>query len=165
VESNPKKDHGGLTLRIEIEVNGISYRKEVSPDQRLLDFLRNDLGMKGTKKGCDQGECGACSVLLNGKIVNSCLILMSQIPDNSEVMTIESMTPIVVELQDSFIKNGATQCGACTPGMIMAATALLKENPQASELEIRNGLSGVLCRCTGYTKIFNAIKEVQRSLR
>ncbi|MFX0181771.1 MAG: (2Fe-2S)-binding protein [Candidatus Hodarchaeota archaeon] len=152
-------------MRINIVVNGISYQKDVFPDQRLLDFLRDDLGLKGTKKGCDQGECGACSVILNRRIVNSCLILMAQLPDNSEVTTIESMDSIILKLQDSFIKNGATQCGACTPGMIVTATALLKENPHTSEIEVRDGLSGVLCRCTGYTKIFDAIKEVQKSLR
>ncbi|MFX0152273.1 MAG: (2Fe-2S)-binding protein [Candidatus Hodarchaeota archaeon] len=152
-------------MRINITVNGISYQKDISSDERLLDFLRDDLGLKGTKKGCDQGECGACSVILNGRVVNSCLILVAQLPDNSEVTTIESMDSIVVKLQEAFIKNGATQCGACTPGMIVTATALLKTSPQASELEIRDGLSGVLCRCTGYTKIFDAIKEVQTSLR
>lgn len=152
-------------MRINITVNGISYQKDISSDERLLDFLRDDLGLKGTKKGCDQGECGACSVILNGRVVNSCLILVAQLPDNSEVTTIESMDSIVVKLQEAFIKNGATQCGACTPGMIVTATALLKTSPQASELEIRDGLSGVLCRCTGYTKIFDAIKEVQNSLR
>jgi len=93
------------------------------------------------------------------------LILIAQIPDKSEVITIESMDSTVVELQKSFIQNGATQCGACTPGMILAATAILKDNPHASELAIQDGLSGVLCRCTGYTKIFNAVKEVQKSLR
>lgn len=152
-------------MRIDILVNGISYQKDTFPDQRLLDFLRDDLGLKGTKKGCDQGECGACSVILNGRIVNSCLILVTQLPDKSEVTTIESMDSIVVKLQEAFIKNGATQCGVCTPGMIVAATALLKDSPYASEIEIRDGLSGVLCRCTGYTKIFDAIKEVQKSLR
>jgi carbon-monoxide dehydrogenase small subunit len=152
-------------MRINIVVNGISYQKETIPDQRLLDFLRDDLGLKGTKKGCDQGECGACSVILNGRIVNSCLILVAQLPDKSEVTTIESMDSIVVKLQEAFIKNGAIQCGACTPGMIVAATSLLKDSPHASEIEIRDGLSGVLCRCTGYTKIFDAIKEVQKNLR
>jgi carbon-monoxide dehydrogenase small subunit len=152
-------------MRINITVNGISYQKDISPDERLLDFLRDDLGLKGTKKGCDQGECGACSVILNGRVVNSCLILVAQLPDKSEVTTIESMDSIVVKLQEAFIKNGATQCGACTPGMIVTATALLKISPHASELEIRDGLSGVLCRCTGFTKIFDAIKEVQTSLR
>ncbi len=151
-------------MKIEILVNGVLYKREVSPDQRLLDFLREDLGLKGTKQGCDQGECGACSVILNGKVVNSCLILMVQLPLQSEVETIESTDSIVLSLQDSFVENGATQCGACTPGMIMASAALLTEKPQATEQEIREGLSGVICRCTGYQKIFDAIKNTQRRM-
>lgn len=149
---------------VEITVNGILYKGETSPDQRLLDFLRDELGLKGTKKGCDQGECGACSVLLNGKVVNSCLVLMVQIPNGSEVETIESKDDVVVSLQESFIAMGATQCGACTPGMIIASAALLKENPKADLKEIREGLSGVICRCTGYQKIFDAIKDTQQRL-
>jgi carbon-monoxide dehydrogenase small subunit len=151
-------------MKIEIIVNGVLYKKETSPDQRLLDFLRDELGMKGTKKGCDQGECGACSVILNGKVVNSCLVLMIQIPDRSEVETIESKDSVVVALQDSFTTHGAAQCGACTPGMIMSSAALLKENPSANLNEIREGLSGVICRCTGYQKIFDAIKDTQQKL-
>jgi carbon-monoxide dehydrogenase small subunit len=151
-------------MEVELIVNGILHKKDVSPDHRLLDFLRDDLGLKGTKKGCDQGECGACSVILNGKIVNSCLIIMAQLPDRSEVLTIESNDPIVLNLQKLFIENGATQCGACTPAMIMAATALLKNNRNPSDMDIRTGLSGVLCRCTGYTKIFDAVKEAINKL-
>ncbi len=151
-------------MKIEIIVNGVVYREETSPDQRLLDFLRDDLGLKGTKKGCDQGECGACSVLLNGKVVNSCLILMAQVPERSEIETIESSDSLILSLQESFIENGAAQCGACTPGMIMASSALLREKPDANLNEIREGLSGVICRCTGYQKIFDAIKDTQRGL-
>lgn len=151
-------------MRIEISVNGITYQRDVSPDHRLLDFLREDLGLKGTKKGCDQGECGACSVILNGKVVNSCLILMAQLPPRSEVETIESSDSLILSLQESFVGNGATQCGACTPGMIMATTALLREQPQATEQEIHEGLSGVICRCTGYQKIFEAIKNTQNRM-
>jgi len=149
---------------VEIIVNGVLYTEETSPDQLLLDFLRNELGMKGTKEGCRQGECGACSVLLNGKVVNSCLILMVQIPNGSEVETIESKDDVVLALQESFIARGAAQCGACTPGMIIASAALLKENPKADLKGIREGLSGVICRCTGYQKIFEAIKDTQRRL-
>ncbi len=151
-------------MKIEIIINGVLYKEETSPNRRLLDFLRDDLGLKGTKKGCDQGECGACSVIFNGKIVNSCLVLMAHVPEGSEVETIESTNSLVVSLQDSFMENGATQCGACTPGMIMAATALLKEKPNVNVLEIREGLSGVICRCTGYQKIFDAIKDTQQGL-
>jgi carbon-monoxide dehydrogenase small subunit len=149
---------------MEIIVNGVLYKEETSPDMRLLDFLRDTLGLKGTKKGCDQGECGACSVILNGKVVNSCLLLMIQIPKRSEVETIESTDSTVETLQESFIKNGAAQCGACTPGMIMTSTALLREKPNANLGEIREGLSGVICRCTGYQKIFDAIKDTQQRL-
>ncbi|MFX1517792.1 MAG: (2Fe-2S)-binding protein [Promethearchaeota archaeon] len=151
-------------MKTEIIVNGVLYKRETSPDQRLLDFLRDDLGMKGTKKGCDQGECGACCVLLNGKVVNSCLVLMVQIPNRSEVETIESRDSVVTALQESFIANGAAQCGACTPGMIIASVALLREKPNANLNEIREGLSGVICRCTGYQKIFDAIKDTQQTL-
>lgn len=162
--SYPRQTTGGGGLKVEIFVNEVLYRKEVPPNHRLLDFLREDLGLKGTKKGCDQGECGACSVLLNGKIVNSCLILMAQVPDRSKVETIESSDSLILSLQESFIENGAVQCGACTPGMIMASSALLREKPDANLNEIREGLSGVICRCTGYQKIFDAIKETQRGL-
>jgi len=151
-------------MKIEIIVNGILYKEETSPNQLLLDFLREDLGMKGTKEGCRQGECGACSVLLNGKVVNSCLILMVQIPNGSEVETIESKDAVVVALQESFIAMGAAQCGACTPGMIMASAALLKKKPNADLNEIREGLSGVICRCTGYQKIFDAFKDTQQKI-
>jgi carbon-monoxide dehydrogenase small subunit len=140
------------------------YQREVSPERRLLDFLRDDLGLKGTKKGCDQGECGACSVIIDRKIVNSCLVLLSQLPERSEIMTIESNEPLVGKLQEAFVMHGATQCGACTPGMIMASAALLMDNPDPSDDELREGLSGVLCRCTGYVKIFDAVKEVQSGL-
>lgn len=151
-------------MNMEIIVNGVLYKEETSPDMRLLDFLRDTLGLKGTKKGCDQGECGACSVILNGKVVNSCLLLMIQIPKRSEVETIESTDSTVETLQESFIKNGAAQCGACTPGMIMTSTALLREKPNTDLGEIREGLSGVICRCTGYQKIFDAIKDTQQRL-
>ena len=152
-------------MKVEISINGVNYQREVTPAQRLLDFLREDLGLKGTKKGCDQGECGACSVLLNGKVVNSCLVLMTQLPERSEVETIESMDSLVLSLQDAFVENGSIQCGACTPGMIIAAAALLREKPTADLSEIREGLSGVICRCTGYQKIFDAIKDTQQGMK
>ena len=151
-------------MKIEIVVNGVLHKEDIPPDQRLLDFLRETLGMKGTKKGCDQGECGACSVILNGNVVNSCLVLMVQLPNRSEVETIESKDSVVVALQESFIAHGAAQCGACTPGMIITSVALLRENPKANINEIKEGLSGVICRCTGYQKIFDAIKDAQQKL-
>jgi carbon-monoxide dehydrogenase small subunit len=159
-----EKNQGGRSLNIKITVNGKAQEKIVPPNQRLLDFLREDLGLKGTKYGCDQGECGACSVILNNKIVTSCLILMAQIPQDSEVLTIEGTDKLLQLVQNSFAEKGAAQCGICTPGMVMAATALLRVNPKASQQEIEDGLSGVLCRCTGYIKIFDAVKDVQSRL-
>ena len=115
-------------MKIAIKVNGTDYEREVNPEQRLLDFLRDDLGLKGTKFGCDQGECGACSVILNNQVVTSCIVLMAQLPKNSVVLTVESTDIIVKLVQEAFIEKGAAQCGACTPGMVMAAAALLKSS-------------------------------------
>ena len=151
-------------MKIRITVNGNFYEKEVAPNQRLLDFLRNNLGLKGTKYGCDQGECGACSIILNNKIVTSCLILMAQVPQDSNILTIEGENDLLKLVQESFAENGAAQCGICTPGMIMAAVALLRTNPNPTQEEIEDGLSGVLCRCTGYIKIYDAVKDVQSKL-
>ncbi|WP_455139863.1 (2Fe-2S)-binding protein [Candidatus Hodarchaeum mangrovi] len=151
-------------MKIEIIVNGIKYSKDVPPNQRLLDFLREDLGLRGTKYGCDQGECGACSVILNGEIVTSCIILMAQLPPQSDVLTIEGEDQVLQLLQTTFAEQGAAQCGACTPGMIMAATALLIKNPKADQDEVEEGLCGVLCRCTGYIKIYEAVRAAQRRL-
>jgi len=152
-------------MMLEVFINGVLYREEVSPDRRLLDFLRDDLGYMGSKKGCDQGECGACSVILNKKLVNSCMILMTQLPERSYIMTIESDAPIIYALKEAFVKHGAIQCGACTPGMIMASAALLLINTNPSKDEIREGLSGVLCRCGGYPKILMAVEVVRDNLR
>jgi aerobic-type carbon monoxide dehydrogenase small subunit (CoxS/CutS family) len=149
---------------LEIYVNGEFYHEEVTPDRRLLDFLRDDLGLMGTKKGCDQGECGACSVIVNQKIVNSCLVLVAQLPGNGRVITIESNEPIISALKEAFVEHGAIQCGACTPGMIMASAALLLNNPNPSSEEIRVGLSGVLCRCGCYPKILKAVESVRDSM-
>ncbi len=151
-------------MKIEITVNGKSISRDIPPNRRLLDFLREDLGLKGTKYGCDQGECGACSLILNGKIITSCMILMAQVPLNSVILTIEGEDPILQLIQEKFKEFGAAQCGACTPGMIMAATSLLQLNPNANQDEIEEGLCGVLCRCTGYTKIYEAVKEAQKQL-
>jgi carbon-monoxide dehydrogenase small subunit len=151
-------------MKIDITVNGKPVSRDVPPNKRLLDFLREDLGLKGTKYGCDQGECGACSIILNNKIVTSCIILMVQIPPNSTILTIEGKDPILQLLQEKFKESGAAQCGACTPGMLMAATSLLHLNPKATQEEIEEGLCGVLCRCTGYTKIYEAVKETQKQL-
>jgi carbon-monoxide dehydrogenase small subunit len=165
MERYPKADHGGDALILEITVNGAFYHEEVTPSTRLLDFIRDNLGLMGTKKGCDTGECGACSVILNQKIVNSCIILVAQIPKNSEVITIESDKPLITALKSAFVEHGAIQCGACTPGMIVASTALLLNNPNPSRSEIQVGLSGVLCRCGGYPKILDAVESVRDSFR
>jgi aerobic-type carbon monoxide dehydrogenase small subunit (CoxS/CutS family) len=149
---------------LEISVNGTLYREEVSPDRRLLDFLRDDLGYVGTKKGCNLGECGACSVIVNQKIVNSCIVLIAQLPERSRIITIESNEPTIYALKSAFVKYGAIQCGACTPGMIMASAALLMNNPNPSKEEIKAGLSGVLCRCGGYPKILKAVEAVKDNL-
>ena len=146
---------------IEVFINGMLYVEEVSPDERLLDFLRDDLGYLGSKKGCEQGECGACSVIVNQKLVNSCIVLMAQLPPRSHVVTIESDEPIIYALKEAFVEHGAIQCGACTPGMIMASAALLLTNSNPSEDEIKVGLSGVLCRCGGYPRILNAVEAVR----
>ena len=150
---------------LEVFINGALYREEVSPEKRLLDFLRDDLGYMGSKKGCDQGECGACSVIVNQRLVNSCIVLMAQLPERSRVLTIESDEPIINALKEAFVEQGAIQCGACTPGMILASAALLLKNSNPSEEEIRVGLSGVLCRCGGYPKILGAVEVVRDNFR
>src|SRR6266480_6740272 len=137
--------------------------KAVSPDvvgtRRLLDVLREDLGKTGTKEGCGEGECGACSVLVDGEVVNSCLVAVGQV-DGREVVTVEGLAlpdGKLSPLQQAFIERGAAQCGICTPGMLLAAHALLQQNPRPSEDDVRVGLAGNLCRCTGYTKIIDAV--------
>jgi carbon-monoxide dehydrogenase small subunit len=151
------------TYPLQLKVNGDLYQLEVTATRRLLDVLREDLGLKGAKEGCGAGECGACSVLVDGVLVNSCLVLALEI-DGREVTTIEGIgTPEKLsEMQKAFVKHGAIQCGFCTPGMILAATDLLNRTPQASREQIREGMSGNLCRCTGYNKIVDAIQSVAK---
>ena len=151
-------------IKLKITVNGISRILRIDPNLRLLDLLRDDLRLTGTKEGCGIGECGACTVLLDGKAVNSCLILAGQC-EGREVTTIEGVTPKddLHPLQQSFIDHGAVQCGFCTPGMIVSAAALLDHNPAPTEAEIREAISGNLCRCTGYTQIVEAIQAVADS--
>ena len=146
-------------LIIELTVNGKKRKVETTPSTRLLDLLRDDLHLTGTKEGCGKGECGACTVIMNGELVASCLILAPQ-ADGTVITTIEgigngeNLDPI----QEAFIETGAVQCGFCTPGMILAAKKLLEENTHPREEEIKRGISGNLCRCTGYQKIIDAIK-------
>jgi carbon-monoxide dehydrogenase small subunit len=148
---------------IAITVNGVDRAFEAHPMERLLDVLRERLELTGTKEGCGEGECGACSVLLNGELVNSCLVPIAQ-ASNSQVITIEgvggpaSLDPV----QEAFLRYGGSQCGMCTPGMIVAAKYLLNHNPHPSPDEIREGLNGNLCRCTGYMRIFEAVEMAAR---
>jgi carbon-monoxide dehydrogenase small subunit len=141
-------------------INERKYTLEIQPNQTLLNFLREDLGLTGTKCGCEIGECGACTVILDGKAVNSCLVLAPQI-HGKEILTVEGLAQCgkLNPLQESFMNHDAVHCGFCTPGMLMSAKALLDNNPIPSEQEIRAAISGNLCRCTGYVQIVEAIKN------
>ena len=133
------------------------------PMERLLDVLREQLKLTGTKEGCGEGECGACSVMIDGQIVNSCLVPVVQV-EGAQIRTIEGLATgdQLHAVQQAFIECGGAQCGICTPGMVMAAVSLLEKNPQPSEADIRNGLAGNLCRCTGYMKIFDSVVRACR---
>ena len=146
------------TQAVEFTVNGKSLKLEVFPMARLLDVLREQLQLTGTKEGCGEGECGACAVIIDGQIVNSCLVPMAQV-NGVEITTIEGVANgnDLHVVQQAFIEHGGAQCGICTPGMVLAAVNLLKRNPEPSENDIRNGLAGNLCRCTGYMKIFESV--------
>ena len=148
---------------IEFQVNGESRKLEVFPMARLLDVLREDLRLTGTKEGCGEGECGACTVKLNGEIVNSCLVPVAQVA-GANITTIEGVAQgdQLHAVQQAFIEHGGAQCGICTPGMILAAVDLLERNPAPTEADIRNGLAGNLCRCTGYMKIFESVVRACR---
>lgn len=137
-------------------LNGKSVKKEADPTKTLLDFLRDDMGLTGVKKGCEIGECGACTVLMNRKAVNSCMVLTGQI-DGSEILTIEGISSdVLTPLQERLLKGGAVQCGYCTPGMIMSIMGLLYENPSPTEADIKRAIDGNLCRCTGYEQIIKS---------
>lgn len=151
-------------VTINFTVNGAPHTVHAWPMARLLDVLREELRLTGTKEGCGEGECGACSVLLDGELVNSCLVPVAQAA-GANITTIEGVADgeRLHAVQQAFIECGGAQCGICTPGMVLAAINLLERNPQPSEAEIRNGLAGNLCRCTGYMKIFESVlKACQR---
>jgi carbon-monoxide dehydrogenase small subunit len=145
-------------MQIKFKVNGEERSVEGFPMARLLDVLREQLHLTGTKEGCGEGECGACTVIIDGQIVNSCLVPLAQV-NGAAITTIEGVAGNgeLHAVQQAFIDHGGAQCGICTPGMILAAVDLLKRNPKPNETEIRNGLAGNLCRCTGYMKIFESV--------
>ncbi|HUA15955.1 MAG TPA: (2Fe-2S)-binding protein [Verrucomicrobiae bacterium] len=151
-------DHG--RCEVAMTVNGKAAKVCAHPMERLLDVLRRDLGLTGAKEGCGEGECGACAVLIDGELANSCLIPVLQ-ANGASVVTIEGLAreDRLATLQQAFVDCGGAQCGICTPGMIMAATCLLRKHPQPALDAIREGLSGNLCRCTGYAQICEAVAE------
>ena len=148
-----------------LTVNGTPYPVEIEPDRSLLTVLRNELGLTGTKEGCDDSECGACMVMIDGKPVNSCSFLALQ-ADGREITTIEGLAPggELHPLQRAFLAEGGVQCGFCTPGMLISAAALLRRSPHPTEEDVRVALSGNLCRCTGYQGITNAVLRAAEEL-
>ena len=155
------KDGFMKLVSIKTTINGRDYDLEVRPNITLLDLLRDELGLTGTKRGCEIGECGACTVLLNDQAVNSCLVLAPQV-HGKEILTVEGLADgeKLHPLQESFLDHDAVHCGFCTPGMLMSAKELVDYSPNPSEPEIRTAISGNLCRCSGYQQIVDAIKEV-----
>ena len=145
-------------MQITFTVNGEERELEVTPYTRLLDLLREDLGLTGVKEGCGKGECGACTVIMNGELTASCLVPAPQ-ADQAEILTVEGLgtRDDLHPIQESFVEAGAVQCGYCIPGMILAGKRLLDQNPEPTEKEVRYGLSGNICRCTGYAKIIDAV--------
>lgn len=152
-----------MVIDIQLTVNGKEYSLTIDEDKRLIDVLREDLGLIGVKEGCSEGECGACTVIMDGKTVNSCLVMGFQ-ANGKSIITIEGLEKDgkLDPVQQAFIDVGAVQCGFCIPGMILSARALLDKNPDPTEEEIREGISGNLCRCTGYNKIVEAVHLARR---
>jgi len=152
-------------MSLTLTVNNVTYTIAVEPNLNLVDVLRDKLGLTGTKKSCNEGECGACTVLMDGKPVASCLVLAMD-AQNKNITTIEGLAEgeKLHPLQESFVKNGGIQCGFCTPGMIMSAKALLDENPNPTTTEVRRAISGNLCRCTGYQQIADSIMAAAKTM-
>ena len=152
-----------MLMYLSITVNGKEHKLKVSTTKRLLDLLREDLKLTGTKEGCAVGECGACTVIMDGKAVNSCMVLASQ-ANGCEIMTVEGLEENgeLSSLQKNFLESGAVQCGFCTPGMLMSAKALLMKNPNPTTEEIKEAIAGNLCRCTGYKQIVEAIEKTAK---
>jgi carbon-monoxide dehydrogenase small subunit len=151
---------------IRINVNGEDYSMHVEPHKTLLQLLREDLELTGTKEGCNEGDCGACSVILNNKLVNSCLVLAVE-ADNAVIETIEGVHTAekLHPIQQAFVDSGAVQCGFCTPGMVMASKSMLQETANPTTEDIKDYLSGNLCRCTGYVKIIDAVESAKEMLK
>ena len=147
------------------KINGLVYQDEIDHRRTLLEVLRENFGLLGTHKGCDEGHCGACTVVVDGRAVNSCLVLAVSV-QGKEITTIEGLAQgdMLHPIQEAFIEAGAIQCGFCTPGMIMTTKAFLDDNPNPSEEEIKTALSGNLCRCTGYAQIIEAVRSVSQKM-
>jgi carbon-monoxide dehydrogenase small subunit len=150
---------------INLKINGEPYEVSIKPNMTLLDFLRDEIGLTGTKKGCDTGQCGACTVLFDGKPINSCLILAAD-ANGKEILTVEGLNRNgqLHPLQEAFIQEGSVQCGYCTSGMLLSAKALLDENPAPGEEEVKKAIAGNLCRCTGYVRIVKAVLAAARKM-
>ena len=147
-------------IKLDFILNGKKQVLDVNPSDRISKVLREDLGLMGTKVGCNAGDCGSCTILVNKEPICSCLMTAAKV-QNTEIQTIEGLSNCgVTDLQKSFLKHGAAQCGICTPGLLISATALLQKNSKPSKIEVEEALSGVLCRCTGYQKIINAVMNV-----
>ena len=153
-------------MKIKVKVNGKEYNREVPENRNLLHFLRGDLGLTGTKEGCGAGECGACTVILNGKTVNSCLVLAPEV-DGATIETVEgeSKNGTMSRLQEAFHRNHGVQCGFCTPGMLMSIKVLLNDKPKPTVEEIKEAIEGNFCRCTGYQQIIESVLDATGQLR